>query len=221
MSTRDNRESAASGTPQTSGWRSAYDRTIQLTNTVLAPVVIIKLIVDLQGLLDFLIRHIWPSLFIFLILIALFLFNLIDLKDLKRSVSGTARKVRWRYFRVVVYMLSAGALVALLTVGVLSMTSGIHFVIVASAPSEASGDREVEQINTLLAKKNVDGLHARAYASDGKNPWYGIVLGGPHFSMQAAAETLDKARRIIPQYIDAGAWIKSYDLRKWIGQVTE
>jgi len=220
MSTRDNRESVASGTSQTSGWRSAYDRTIQITNTVLAPVVIIKLVVDLQGLLDFLIRHIWPSLLIFLILIALFLFNLIDLKDLKRSISGTASKFRWRYLRIVVYMLSAGALVALLTVGVLSMTSGIHFVIVASAPSEAAADREVEQINTVLAKKNVDGLHARAYASGGNNPWYGIVLGGPHFSMQAAIETLDKARRIIPQDIDAGAWIKSYDLRKWIGQVT-
>jgi len=177
--------------------RTAYGRTVQLANTLLAPLVIIKLIVDLQGSLDFLTEHIFASLVILLVLVVIFVIYLIDIRDLKESFLDATLQFRWRYFRVLVYVLSASALLAMLAVGIASTTSGIHFVIIASAPNRIAADREVEQINAVLEEKHLPDLLAQAYASRGDNPWYGIVIGGPHFSRDAAKEfPVNKAQRI-------------------------
>ena len=216
MSSQDNGRSDDTPAREPKGWRAAYDRTVQLINTILAPAVIIKLIFDLQGMLEFLEEHIVPSLIILTALVLLFVMNLIDFRALKASIAAAGTRVRMRSLRVAGYVLTGVALVALLSVGVAGATSGIHFVIIASAPSQEDADRVVKSINSALKRKEVRGLHARTYASGGNNPWYSIVVGGPHFSKTSANRTLEKARRVMPERVDDGAWIRSYELGVWI-----
>jgi len=148
--------------PRGPSWRDAYDRTLKLANLVLAPALVVQLVVNLQAMLDLLVARPATSLAVLGALTAVFVGNLVDLRRWRRRLTGAAGTVARRSWRLAAYAASIVAVAALLGLGALTLTSGIHFVIIASAPDREAARREAAAVNAALARRDVDDLRARA-----------------------------------------------------------
>jgi hypothetical protein len=103
-------------------------------------------------------------------------------------------------------------------------SNGLYYPIIASIDKDIVTE-EVARMNDFILEKGYDELKLRVYCKEGQDVC-SVVPGGVHFSMESAEETIEKAKKLIPQYTDIdGAWVLSYSLKetffnkikKWFG----
>ncbi|MGF1560783.1 MAG: hypothetical protein ACFB3T_01240 [Geminicoccaceae bacterium] len=193
-------------------------RIADTSNLILAPATILGAVLNLPALLQQAAAAPLLSLAVLAVIVIAFIRSL-GWRGLRLPQRTLGRVLRYGAFG-----LSAAGLAVLGFLLISSATSGIHFVVVASAPDRASAQAEARQINQ--ADSN---LHATFYGSSGDNPYYSIVIGnrwfgGALFSRQAAEQTLAQARGELGRWVHPSAYIRSYDIGAWlavhIGKVT-
>ena len=89
--------------------------------------------------------------------------------------------------------------------------TGVHYVIVGSAPNAAAADEYVQRVNLLAESAGRNDLRASTYSSPAGTPWYSIVVGGPHYSLNSAEAKLAEAKSVLgSDVVDPGAWIGGF-----------
>jgi len=73
----------------------------------------------------------------------------------------------------------------------------------------------------MLESKGIADLNVSVSAPLGNNPYSAIIIGGPHFSKDAAKETLDKAHKILGSNIRSDAWVQSHTLKILINRTLQ
>jgi len=125
-----------------------------------------------------------------------------------------------------------GSLLALVLVGyvyTLVFVSGLHFVVIASAPNKESAVSEIQSLNRYFEENGYSQLEARAYASTASgSPWYMISIGGWHTSKKAAEATFREAKQALGPRMRPDAYIYSTEnispvrqIFRWIRRLAE
>lgn len=189
---------------------AAMQRVADASNLVLAPATILGTVLNLPALLQ---QAADAPLFSFAVLAVIVI---VFIRSLGWRGLRLPQRTLGRVLRYGAFGLSAAGLAVLGFLLISSLTNGIHFVIVASAPNRASAQAEARQINQADSS-----LHATYYGSSGDNPYYSIVIGnrwfgGAIFSREAAEQTLAQARDELGRSVHPTAYIRSYDIGTWL-----
>ncbi|MCD4725851.1 MAG: hypothetical protein K8R63_13520 [Bacteroidales bacterium] len=92
-------------------------------------------------------------------------------------------------------------------------SNGLYYPIIASIDKNIVNE-EVAKMNNYILEKGYDDLKLRVYCKKGQDVC-SVVPGGVHFSMESAEETIENAKKLIPQYTDSdGAWVLSYTVKE-------
>ncbi len=218
--------------------RDAFDRATRWFGNLLAPLVIIAYVKDLEETIDYLIERPLLTGSLALVFILVLLYNVLRTLNIQARTwiwwrSVLARKAapkqemsvppeknaekesvgRQRGRSVLRWAAILGSLVAmglLVYVYVLVFVTGLHFVAVASAPDKASAIREIQSLNRFFKAQGYSNLEARTHASTATGSgWYMISIGGPHTSREAAEETFREAKRALGPKMRTDAYIYS------------
>lgn len=123
---------------------------------------------------------------------------------------------RWTRLRLVV-----GSLIMVLALGVVTFLlwvsfTGIHYVIIESTRSYEQAVRRAADINRALESSGETSLKASPHYPRKPNRYCAILVGGPHFSTNAAEETLGRLRSVPNFRVRADARVLSYTVTSWM-----
>ena len=125
--------------------------------------------------------------------------------------SDVGQTSRWKRFRLVV-----GPLVIVLALGVVTFLlyvsfTGFHYVILESTTTYEQAVRRAAEINQALESSGERSLRASAHYPRDPNPNCAI-LAGPHFSRNAAEETLRRLKSNPNYQVRPDAKVLSYTI---------
>ncbi len=217
-------------------WES-FDRTIRLIGNLLAPVVIIATLKDMQETVEFLLNHIGTTIVFAFLFLSIFAYNVVRSVDIQlggwkhiksrfkkpwgKEDSTPAEVVpeptppapsKRRGRRLLMWAAIVGSLIASFIVVYLYVqifVTGVYLVNIASAPNKESAVAEIQSLNRYFSEHGYD-LRARAYASTlNDNPWYMITVGSWHISRAAAEKTFEEAKKALGPRMRKDAYIYS------------
>lgn len=200
---------------------SAFSKSIRCMSNMLAPLVIVTYFREVRESFEFIANHghlaAW-GLLLFFCVFAYSLFQqlgvgrLLSTLGLRRQTAAIPpQRQKRRLFWTAVGLVSALSGLALVLAMYLTVyVSGLHYAVIASAPSKHSAIQEITRINQLLTARGSSSLRARAHESTKTgNPWYMISIGGFHTSSDSARDTLRQARRALGDELRQDAFIYS------------
>lgn len=188
----------------------AFKQTVDIANLILAPLAIFASVFRVPDIFALMMARPWSTLSVTAFLIFSFLVTL------WRPRITIPRLRVLRVGKILAVLASFAAIAICCFWIVAAATSGVHFVVMQSQPDRAAAQASVVRINDSISDRQLGWIRAHYYSSAADNPWFSIVLGGPHFSRTSAEETLDTARQKLPGYTADDAYIRSYELQKWL-----
>jgi hypothetical protein len=182
--------------------KTALDKAVKNLSNVSAPLLILSIAKNFRDAINFITNNFLITMITLSLLAILFFLNLlreIKLKIRKPHDKPTVlHKNKFTAFGIV---MTSFALILIVVILSIFDFTGVHYVMIASYKMPTVS-MKVEEINTFLDQNGVKGLKAKAYASKSPNPYYAVMIGGPHFSKASARKTYSRARTILSNYID-------------------
>jgi hypothetical protein len=210
-------EQLKESTDKTGLLKSSIDKTVSWISTILAPVLLIKSLKDLQEIAEYLVENaVIGSIFIISFILILSYNILVHVNLKSKNKSSLQANQESKYFKskkAFVYSglaLSAITVILLLCIYFMVFVNGLYFVNIKSAPTRELAVQEITSINKFLDQQGEKQLRAKAYASTATgSKWYMITIGGAHTSKDSAEQTFKKAKKILGWRMPSDARIYS------------